>query len=64
MRFLLPEELEAVGQLPGVRFSTLLQNVLRDHVGLFPPSIDLARTSTVLDVAARSGQWARTVART
>lgn len=64
MSFLSAEALETYGRLPGVRCSALLHSVLRDHMGLFPPCIDLARTATLLDVAARSGEWVREVAGT
>ncbi len=64
MSFLSAEALETCGHLPGVRCSTLLHSVLREHLGLFPPCIDLARTATLLDVAARSGEWVREVAGT
>jgi len=56
MSFLSTEALETFGQLPGVRCSTLLHSVLREHLGLFPACIDLARTATLLDVAAGSGE--------
>ncbi len=64
MSFLSTEALETFGRLSGVRCSTLLHSVLREHLGLFPPCIDLARTATLLDVAAHSGEWVREVAGT
>lgn len=64
MSFFSTEAVEAFGQSPEVCCSTLLHAVLREHLRLFPPSIELARATTVLDVAARSGEWVRDVART
>jgi ubiquinone/menaquinone biosynthesis C-methylase UbiE len=63
MSFFSAEAVEAFGQFPMVRCSRLLHHLLRDQPDLFPSSIELPRAAMVLDVAARSGEWVREVAR-